>query len=72
MSHSLYPSEVAVSSAFLLLIPAKQVNTMLSVCWGISLLYFSLNSSGCSWRAVLTCPTVKLKKHRQVENYLSC
>ncbi|TNN57695.1 hypothetical protein EYF80_032064 [Liparis tanakae] len=57
--------DVAMSSAVLLLTPARQVNTMLSACWGISPPYFSLNSSGPSWRAVFTCPTVKSKKHRQ-------
>lgn len=67
MSHSLYPSEAAAVSAFLLLIPARQVNTTLSVCWGISPPYFSWNSSGRSWRAVFTCPTAKTKKHRQVQ-----
>lgn len=65
VSHSLYPIDVAVSSAFLLRIPARHVNTILSAPWGISPPYFSLNSSGPSWRAVFTCPTVDAK----VENY---
>lgn len=61
LSHFSYPSDVAVSSAFLLRIPARHVNTILSAWWGISPPYFSLNSSGPSWRAVFTCPTVKSK-----------
>lgn len=61
VSHFLYPSDVAVFNAFLLRIPARHVNTILSACWGISPPYFSLKSSGPSWRAVLTCPTVRRK-----------
>lgn len=59
VSHFLYPIDVAVSSAFLLRIPARHVNTILSGSWGISPPYFSLKSSGPSWRAVFTCPTVE-------------
>lgn len=69
VTHFLYPSDVAVSSAFLLLTPARHVNTILSACWGISPPYFSLNSSGPSWRAVFTCPTVKWKNAKVKNDY---
>lgn len=64
ISHFLYPNDVAWSNAFLLRIPARHVNTILSACWGISPPYFSLKSSGPSWRAVFTCPTVKQRTQR--------
>lgn len=68
VSHFLYPSDVAVSSAFLLRIPARQVNTILSACLGISPPYLSLNSSGPSWSAVFICSTVK-SKNTKVKDY---
>jgi len=48
IAHLVYPNDTAVSRAVLLLIPARQVNTIFWDCDDISPLYFSLNSSGLS------------------------
>lgn len=57
IAHLVYPNDTAASRALLLLTPARQVNTIFWDCDGISPPYFSLNSSGLSWRAPFNCPT---------------
>lgn len=58
-AYLVYPKDTAVSMPFLLLTPAKQVNTTVWDCDGMAPPYFSLNSSGVSWRAPFNCPTAE-------------
>lgn len=55
-AHLVYPKDTAVSRAFLLLTPARQVNTIFWDCDGMT-----EASSGVSWRAPFTCPTAEEK-----------
>lgn len=66
----MYPKDAAESSAVLLLTPARQVKTIFWECDGMSPPYFSLNSSGLSWRAPFTCATACKKMRKDsVCNY---
>lgn len=64
-AHLVYPKDNAVSSAVLLLIPARQVKTTFWECDGMFPPYFSLNSSGLSWRAPFTCATADERNQRE-------